>query len=383
MDFFKNEVGGNATASQIGTLYQYYLALKKCFEMKEENETVVIEILGDIAKISLNSKKIEVTEVKHHINEMNFSDRNPDLWKTLKNWVKDYEIYEGYETKFILSTTAIILNNSVFYDWNNKKSHEKYEILEKIGEEKKEKEVEFRKYFDKIFSYKKLKIEKILANFIIKDNEDSIRKIISSMKHLIIGISEENKEKCLENLYGIIVSKVFKPPHQWKISKLDFDKIFEDLMPKYVKGEFQLPLNYLRTEISKEIELEYNEKTFVSEIKKIQYDNEIPKAISDYWKATKTISIIYDSHLVYSEDIEKYSIDMEEKLTETKKLKKIDCEMEEKSKRIQWSKRFYTEAMTWDAENIGRIKENQRFFKNGIIHMIIDEKKVNWDIGEE
>ena len=127
----------DATEQKAGDIYQYLIALRDCFEL-EEGDTLQIEVNGDVSILTGSAGKFQ-KEVKHHFGNKNLSDRDTDFWKTLANWYIDYDRVKDF-SHYILSTTAKILNNSPFYDWNNIDKEEKLKRLNSIGAVTKEKE---------------------------------------------------------------------------------------------------------------------------------------------------------------------------------------------------------------------------------------------------
>ena len=107
-------------------IYQFLIALEKCFEMQDE-ESIWIEKYGDVT----SSSGIQI-EVKDYQN--NLTDLDHNVWKTLKNWLDDNFKATKYKN-LILLTTQAISKSSKFIDWNTKNKDEKYRILNSIAEE--------------------------------------------------------------------------------------------------------------------------------------------------------------------------------------------------------------------------------------------------------
>ena len=105
----------DASASIKGTIYQFYVALEKCFNLLK-NENIYIEKYGDITS---NSEQIEV---KHYQKCLTNLDKN--FWNTLKNWLQDDFDISSYKN-LILLTTQDMGNKCLFKDWNEKKIQDK------------------------------------------------------------------------------------------------------------------------------------------------------------------------------------------------------------------------------------------------------------------
>ncbi|POB09628.1 hypothetical protein CO251_15595 [Sulfobacillus sp. hq2] len=123
-------LGNDATLTRLGDVYQYLFVVKNCLELKE-NEQIYVEQYGDIAKIS--PKDSVQTEVKHHLSEHNLSDRSEDFWKSLRNWLKNYD-YAAKFKSLILLTTSSIPATSAFYQWDLKHPTDRLSILKDIGQ---------------------------------------------------------------------------------------------------------------------------------------------------------------------------------------------------------------------------------------------------------
>lgn len=120
----------------------------------------------------------------------------------------------------------------------------------------------------------------------------------------------------------------------------------------------------------------------MEEIKKIQYDKQIPDAVSDYWKAEMTIIKYFKKDILYLKDLPTYKNELEKKLKYTKEGKIIETTGMDRSAQIKHSKLMYASVMRWDAKDFGSIIRNQEYFQRGIIHTIVDDRKFSWDIGE-
>ena len=79
----------------------------------------------------------------------------------------------------------------------------------------------------------------------------------------------------------------------------------------------------------------------------------------------------------------RYKNELEDKLKYTKEGKKIETRGFDRDTKIKHSQLMYVNIMAWDAKDFGSIIRNQEYFQRGIIHTIVDDKKFNWDIGED
>ncbi|WP_217579050.1 hypothetical protein, partial [Mesorhizobium sp. GbtcB19] len=85
---------------KLGDIFHYLIVLEHCLDLKE-NEIIVVERYGDL---SIESTELSKNmEVKNHIKQKNFLDRDVEFWKTLKNWMENYRGVKRFD-KLILLT---------------------------------------------------------------------------------------------------------------------------------------------------------------------------------------------------------------------------------------------------------------------------------------
>lgn len=373
----------DATLKQAGNIYQYLIALRDCYELKE-GETLQIEVNGDVSIINKN-QGIYQREVKHHFGEQNLNDRDIDFWKTLANWYTDYERVKNFSS-FILSTTAIITATSAFSEWNDLDKLQKLKCIINIGEEQREREETFRSQYKRIFndSYDKNKLLDILDKFTIESAQTSLEGISREFTRYIGHIPEENRDFYIGALLGEILIQVKDPPHKWEITKADFDKLLQiESATHYKSGTIPLPDLYAHAEVPEEEIASLEQKKFVKAIREIEYEKKIIDAISDYWKADITIARYLQNNFMYLESIDAYREDLFKRMLYEKDNSEIEAEDANDKEQLKISKRLYNNVMLWQANDFGSIIRNQDFFQRGVIHNIVDETDFSWKVGGE
>ncbi|RAP30366.1 hypothetical protein C2W64_01558 [Brevibacillus laterosporus] len=372
----------DATLSKLGDIYQQYIGLLECFKM-QEGETILFEVEGDVTKLS-NNNSFQM-EIKHHLKKNPIIDRNIDFWNTIRNWFKEFNRIKDHK-KLILFTTAEIDVRSSLYNWNDESIDQRLNILRKIGLIVKNREKTFRPLFNDIFSpenYNESNLRSVLARMEIINRQQKIDSIDFEFEKYIPHIPHKNRAHFIATLLGIVVSNVKKKPHIWKITYKAFVKILQETTPLYVQEHFTpLPTEYIQLTLPIEIEEENQDKLFVKAIRRIQYEKEIPKAISDVWKCNMTITKYYQDNLVFNKDITVYKSNLTEKLNYTKEGYVIENESCDRLLQIKESKKLYSLVMSWNAVPFGSINPNQPFFQKGIIHDIVENKDFTWDIGD-
>lgn len=373
----------DATSQKAGDIYQYLIALRDCFELND-GDTLQIETTGDVSIINDMGGRFQ-KEVKHHIGNKSISDRDIDFWKTLANWYIDYERVKTF-SNFILSTTATIQCDSPFYSWNNIKKTEKLKRLKVIGAISKENEETFRKQYNRIFGdyYDESRLLKILDKFTIEAAKTSIEGISNEFSKYVGHIPSENRDGYIGALLGEILIKVKDPPHIWEVTKPVFDEILQIQSNAYgIKGTVPLPDEYAKAAVPAEKITTLEQKKFVASIREIKYNEEIPNAMSDYWKADLTVAKYFKDNPMYLESLELYREDLSAKIQYRKANSELEAEGATEEEQIRLSKRLYNDVMFWEAKDFGSIVRNQGYFQRGVIHNIVDETDFKWKVGDK
>ena len=316
----------DATSQKAGDIYQYLIALRDCFELND-GDTLQIETTGDVSIINDMGGRFQ-KEVKHHIGNKSISDRDIDFWKTLANWYIDYERVKTF-SNFILSTTATIQCDSPFYSWNNIKKTEKLKRLKVIGAISKENEETFRKQYNRISGdyYDESRLLKILDKFTIEAAKTSIEGISNEFSKYVGHIPSENRDGYIGALLGEILIKVKDPPHIWEVTKPVFDEILQIQSNAYgIKGTVPLPDEYAKAAVPAEKITTLEQKKFVASIREIKYNEEIPNAMSDYWKADLTVAKYFKDNPMYLESLELYREDLSAKIQYRKANSELEAE---------------------------------------------------------
>ena len=166
--------------------------------------------------------------------------------------------------------------------------------------------------------------------------------------------------------------------------KKEFSKILQVQSAAYAKGtKNPLPNAFRGIRVPEEKIKSLDSKKFVNAIREIDYEKEIPNAISDYWKMEKTVMEYFKYDPIYCSDLENYKNDLSTRLDYAKDEKELELDENTNIKIINISKRLYLNVMQWKADDFGSIIQNQDFFQRGIIHEIVDTTKFKWKVGEK
>jgi hypothetical protein len=144
-----------------------------------------------------------------------------------------------------------------------------------------------------------------------------------------------------------------------------------------------LPLDFQWVEPDiKEINIA-KEKVFVKELERIEYNKIIHNAISDYWKTTKTVARYFSDNISYTTSLNAYRKSLSDSMFYAKESVINEETLTSREQEIKHSKALCSKVLSWEAKDFGSIVGNQSFFKNGIVHNIIDDKELTWDVGDE
>lgn len=373
----------DATEQKAGDIYQYLIALRDCFELVG-NDTLQIEVNGDVSIISGNSGKFQ-KEVKHHFGKTFLGDRDIDFWKTLANWYEDYERIKNFHSLILYSTSGIRIT-SPFCGWNEPTAENKLAKIEKIGSITKDREKGFREQYTRIFNegYNKDRLLEILAKFTIASSRTNIVGISDEFSKFVGHIPKENRDSYIGALLGRIMILLKNPPHRWEVSRTSFDKMLQDESVAYGDARSKpLPTEFAQGVVPSDEESALKEKRFVKAIMDIDYSQMIPSAVQDYWKTDMTIAKYFRDDFTYLSSLETYKGDLSQKLMYAKEEKKLDAAGKPEAEKILLSKHLYLQAMQWEAMDFGSIIRNQGFFQHGVIHNVVDDGDFEWKVGDE
>ena len=232
--------------------------------------------------------------------------------------------------------------------------------------------------------YDETRLLEILEKFSIESGKNNLSAISKEFSNYTLHIPEENRNHYIGALLGEILVKVKDPPHKWIVTKKEFSKILQVQSAAYAKGtKNPLPNAFRGIRVPEEKIKSLDSKKFVNAIREIDYEKEIPNAISDYWKMEKTVMEYFKYDPIYCSDLENYKNDLSTRLDYAKDEKELELDENTNIKIINISKRLYLNVMQWKADDFGSIIQNQDFFQRGIIHEIVDTTKFKWKVGEK
>ena len=372
----------DATDQVVGYFYQYWFAVSECLNL--QGGSLVIENLGDITLLNDNSEIEKQYEIKFHESDKSLSDRNVDFWKTIYNWMNNYDISSKCEN-LILHTTSLISKKGIFFNWNLCSKEEKYSRMFQIYKEDTESSNESTraKYYETIFAKENYsKLLHILDKQIIETQSDGFyfveRKIMTSS--MLQVFSNPQKEMLSKLLYANLINiPTIKDNQGWSISYTELQKLVNQLMEKMNFGGLPVVEDIFNDKDPSAEEKElYKGEKFIKEIQKIEYENQIETAIIDYFKANINLDSYFKDYVSFEGEYNIYKKNLSEKINNLKMIRQLETSDETI---IKDSKKFYHEGL--DSTPVTTLKFNSESIKKGIVHNIVDEGKITWHLGEK
>lgn len=369
----------DATDKVKGFLYQFYIALKYCFELNQ-NEKLFIEKFGDVTIDNLSQ-----IEVKDYNNPL--TDAHDNLWNTLYNWCSDS--FDAIQYKnLILLTTQQIGKKSKLNGWNNKNMTDKLSVIISIAQDYCEKNKEpktdattskIRKMSKIISDENQEKLKTILDKFTIIDCAEGFEDVFENIKTKYAKhIPEFNQEQYLNGLLGFVINpKIVKD--NWEISFEMFSNQLKILTGMYHAQTVVFPkrqINFSDNEIQAK-----KDSLFVNKITAIGYDAVEIGAIHDFltannlfltelaeYKMQPNIIMNYERELLASFDPRKRQ--HYRKVSNVLDLNKV----------ISESQDLYDEVTGEAVQPFVNYNDTSRSFRNGFYHIMADEpdEKITW-----
>lgn len=350
-----------------GFLFQFLVALEKCFEM-EEGQSVYIETYGDVTLLRDLSKSEQI-ESKFYKKSLTDLDKN--VWNTIHNWVGD-EFPINKFSSLVLLTTQKVSKDSAWENWNDKSITERKKVLKGIKENfenQKKQSKELKKCMDVIFDSNKserlLAITRMLYIDCCKSNWNEYRDRICNKYGK--GIPKIQKERFVDSLFGYILRPEIVDEN-WEISFDNFSKEVEELTKQLVESTTIFPSKLKLEDIKQE---DYEENKFVKKIQDIEYNEVIPEAIDDY---VHTITLIGEN-MKESEVIQKsllqYEDDIENNFRTKYRKASRNCNV---SERIAKSQDLYDDITSSNDGTFHSYNSVPSYFHNGMVHILTEEK---------
>ena len=274
------ELSQDASQRVKGFIYQFLIALEKCFEMRAV-QSVYIECHGDVS-VEGNDESVQ-TEVKYYKKPL--TDLDPNIWKTIANWSNPEFDIDKYDSLVLLTTQKIGLT-SKWDNWNNKSLVERKSIIQALRAEfeaRLTKGKDLKKAMDVIFADEnKSRLDTILIKMSLDtQNLDAEGYYSMLCERYAKNLPNLRKREYIQDLYAYIIN-----PHlvegEWAISYEDFSLECQRISQKLIDNTVVFPEKRNLREISVD---QYQTSNFVAKIHDIQHEDVIPDAVEYYVNA--------------------------------------------------------------------------------------------------
>lgn len=381
----QRQVVNDASDKVKGFLYQFYVALNYCFELKQ-GEKLYIEKYGDVTIDSISQ-----IEVKNYSKPL--TDAHDNLWNTLCNWLNDSFDPNNYK-QLILLTTQQIGTSSQLNNWNKKTKAEKITAITSIADtyckknsNPKSPHIEsIKKHMETVISAeKKEKLETILEKFTIIDCALGFEEIYESMKTKYARhIPECNQDDYLNSLLGFVLNPGIVNDN-WEITYENFTKTVRELTGVYHEKAIAFPKiqrNFTQEEIDRK-----KTARFVKKIEDIECDESMKRDAIDNYLYTSNLFLNELANYKVSPDImSSYESELMDSYTPKRRKRCRNLLPNVKhSDIINESQNFYDDVIGEPAQVFVNFNDTPKRFRNGLYHIMADEDddKIVWLLKKE
>ena len=356
----------DSTPSIKGTLFQFLIALERCFEM-QEGQSVYIETYGDVSVFGnlSDSKQIESKLYKKALTD---SDRN--VWKSIYNWMREDFPVDTFSSLILLTTQKVPIG-SAWLNWNGKNPSERMEVLRNIKksfDSRKRKDKDLSTYMNVIFDAENATRLSQIAKMLYIDSisMDGNQYHKSLQEKYGKGIPDIQKGKYINHMFGYILSPDIVNQN-WRITYDDFAREVEEITKTLVENTAVFPTKVKLADIK---DSDYDGYAFVEKIKDIKYGEAISGAIDDY---VHTASMI-QQELEKSETKKNSLLQYEENLkgSYTAKYRKASRNYDD-GEQIAKSQDFYDDMTGSSDITFHTYNSVDLYFHNGMLHIMADE----------
>ena len=386
------KIPSDDSASLAGTIHQMYIALEQCLEMDGKDQCVVIEKLGDVTSTSPDGNIN--TEVKSYSKSDPLTDRHPNFWNTMKNWLAPDPRIANMRC-LVLYTTQPFGATAGLARWNEMAENQRLHFLENL---KKVAEEEFEAALAKTPDHKSSQTLKDIRHVLDTSRRSALLKLLpkvtisadvpglSECRDRIVGksgkfVPEQNASDFIGALFEIVV-KPATIEKQWTIEYQAFSEHVSRFTKYFHGGKCAFPDKYKakRSKVGKGIPPEHQDSEFVEKIKEINFHSKIPSAVADYIHATMTWTKEFSAHECLRQDYEFFADDVKD-IFQTKH----ELASRESNGEISDSQNFYLK-VTSDAivPSFPKFETPDHAYRNGVIHVLMDtDQNICWRLSHE
>ena len=370
MQIQKDTFANDSTKNQLGFEYQKLIALEHCLNAKR-GEFVYIECFGDVLAGNISM------EIKHHEGHHNMTSNSTDAWKTLKNYVEEFDKIIAND-KLILFTTSTIKSDSIFFNWNNQSATQKYLSLKKHlpGET-------CALFKSVIFDPEKISgvnLKKILAKFTIQSEQPNISTKLEELKNHTYFNLIDNKLKvnAISVANGYIIHKAIDNSNKWEINITDFIDDLKIPLSQFTKDYIQFTVSSIDPD-----DLRLNDRSykFVKKLREIGIkETDQLAAVRNYLRSEKSHQELLLLNPLLLKSLERYDENVEEDIIAEKSQISYTVSSEDfqNDGHLTKSRYVYFNCLNRAYPNITGVRDTEKYYRDGRIQNIADISSFEW-----
>lgn len=354
-----------------GFVYQKLVALQMCLDAKP-NSKVYLEFLGDA------SNEHKSVEVKHHIANHYITSNSVDVWKTLRNHVRDFDRLKPFE-RLVLFTTSAVREDSIFHDWNDLTLAEKFNIVSSHSPS-----YGVKVYQSEVLQFHRDSLDSILNRFEIVPEQMRVEAMWDALSEhsMLVLVPKKNRRAAISVLIGhleeiVVFSEI------WEVDINDFRDAVISLLSPYVSGAIPFPI-FSHDECVGAQEME--QFIFVEKMRAIKLkDKEQHAAFSAYLRALQSEQKMLSDSPVIDKALSDYAQGVKEHVEEVKSKHSyaLDRSKLNTDHAHGVSRSAYFEAVCAPHAQISGVKDTQKYFRDGKIHQAVNDSEFAWIYREE
>lgn len=400
----KDKKSSTAKGPASGYIYQFEVALSQLSSLND-NQSILIESIDDVAKIDENGTYIATIQAKHSISTTgkSFGNTSEDLWKTFEIWITNIKNGKlNSSNKFYANSNKGVVKNSLI-DKMSKITYDEFlkeissiedtqKIKLQIKESKNEKATSIKIILSRIeyvlLHKKELKI--IFENFSLLDNQINIKKAFFNAINLG-GFSDEKKDDFYFTFLGWIQDKskeFWLNKSEAKFSKFDFDIKYNSLRDIHLINK----LYFRKKDLLENSDL-INTQTFnknqlfikqIEDIDRFQKDVIIEEAIIDYLcRDLEMVHLLSTSSPFTRDDFEKFEKKCIKKWSEIVRKNITEPNLQDYTfeQLNQMSITIYDEIMIElriDFQDDFGFNDSNKYIQNGTFLSLSDKPLIGW-----
>ena len=364
------ELPNDASQQVKGFIYQFLIALEKCYEMRE-GQSVYIECHGDVSvEGTADTSQIEV---KFYQKALTTFDLN--VWNTIANWSNPDFPIDNFQS-LVLLTTQNIGKKSPWGRWNCSNLERRIEIIKELRAQfsaTKSPSKKLQKLMDVIFAPRnKDRLNAIIKKMALdtqnEDDKDLMDKLCDTYAK---GLHGSRRKHYIEAMLGHIIN-----PHiskgTWVISFDDFSRECAELTRTLMENTVKFPAKRKLSDIDVAVD-KYQASNFVTKIQDIKYDREIPNAVKNYVHAMTIINEEFAKSTTVMSSLEQYEDDLE--IVYEGKYRTA-CMNSRPDEIIKTSQKLYNDLTSTRINNtLHTFNEVPMYFQYGFLQIMADEKE--------